>query len=669
MTVIIGETGSGKTTQIPQILLKAGVIAEDKAVCVTQPRRVAAVSVAKRVAEEMRVRLGEEVGYCVRFEDRTSTATRIKYVTDGTLLRELLEDPQLSKYSIVVLDEAHERSLNTDILFGVLKKLVTTRAEKFRLVITSATLDGEKFSRYFGSPVFTIPGRTYPVQIAHSSHAPRSYFESAIETVMDIHLNAGPGDVLCFLTGRDEIEKCCRRIEDAVRSTRQCMDMQVLPLYASLTPDMQSRVFQPHDANVRRVIVATNIAETSLTVPGIVFVIDPGVVKQIEYDAATGMESLQVVQISKVQAQQRAGRAGRTQAGRCYRLYTKDALEHDMPKVTRPEIQRTCLVATILYLKTLDLKDLDVMTFDFLDAPDPDLIADALRQLYLLGGIDDDGNPTRVGREMSMLPLEPSLARAMVEARHFGCVLETATVAAMLSVGQHSDEATSLLELVSHDDFLMGDHVVLLRVFQAWERDGYRRSFLKRFSLSERGMEFARDIRKQLLGLVEVTRTSHDQGLRMLRRSLCVGFATKIAHRLPHHNGYRTLGEHSTLCQVGGPSGGAMARQLADDDGLLPEWILFHEFVLTSRPYLRYVCKIEPEWISKQREMLSKKIDIHRLSRGALNPSLSSQQGNTKPTATEVDVGLKAPGARKTTEEDISAARERYLARKRKALD
>ena len=357
VTVVIGETGSGKTTQIAQILLRSGVVADGSAVAVTQPRRVAAVSVAKRVAEEMGVEIGKEVGYSVRFEDRTCRLTRIKYLTDGTLLRELLEDPTLSRYSVVVLDEAHERSLHTDILFGLLKKLVSTR--ELKLVITSATLDSEKFSTYFDdAPVFTVPGRTFPVQIAHATEAPKSYFQSAIETVVDVHVNTGPGDMLVFLTGQEEIEKACRAVEAHVRSMPEgeCPDVQVLPLYASLPPDMQSRVFHPHDPNVRRIIFATNIAETSLTVPGIVFVIDPGVVKQVEYDAMTGMNALKVVPISGVQAKQRAGRAGRTQAGRCYRLYTKDALELDMPAITRPEIQRTCLVGTILYLKTLNLK-------------------------------------------------------------------------------------------------------------------------------------------------------------------------------------------------------------------------------------------------------------------------------------------------------------------------
>lgn len=676
VTLVIGETGSGKTTQIAQILLREGLVAEGTAVVVTQPRRVAAVSCAKRVAEEMRVVVGQEVGYAVRFEDKTSQVTRVKYVTDGTLLRELLEDPRLSQYSVVVLDEAHERSLNMDVLFGVLKRLVGSREDSFRLVITSATLDVGKFSKYFSNcPVFAVPGRTYPVQIAHSTEAPSSYFESSIETVMNIHLNEGPGDILCFLTGQEEIDRACRRIEETVSAMRggECQDVQVLPLYAALPPEMQSRVFQSHEESVRRIIVATNIAETSLTVPGIVFVVDPGVVKQVEYDAATGMDSLKVVPISQVQAQQRAGRAGRTQAGKCYRLYTKDALELDMPRELRPEIQRTCLVGTILYLKTLNLKDLDVMTFDFMDAPDLGLIADALRQLYLVGAIDADGKPTEIGCEMSLLPLEPCLARAMVEAKKLDCVVDAATVAAMLSVekiftGQRHEAVVSLCELVSREDFLMGDHVVLLRIFQYWEQSGYCRRFLKRFSLSDKGMEFARDIRKQLLALFNVKQVSYsyrDRSLTALRRSLCAGFVTKLAQRMPHHNGYRTLGENSTLCQVH-PT---VARSLADEDGLLPKWILFHELITTSRPFLRHVCRIEPEWISKQREMLSKKVDVKRLSGGVLcgnSDNLHTRDIHREPSQSEG--GAKEVDAHKTSSDEISAARERYLARKRMKL-
>ena len=664
--LVLADTGSGKTTQIPQILLKHGVCTEGLAIAVTQPRRVAAVSVARRVAEEMQVKVGEEVGYCVRFEDKTSKLTRIKYLTDGTLLREFLTDNSLSKYSIIMLDEAHERSLNTDILFGLLKKLVSTRYPALKLVITSATLESEKFSAYFGEcPVYHVHGRTFPVQIAHATEAARSYFESTIETVLDIHMNMPPGDVLVFLTGQEEIERAVQRINDKVQSISAegaCPYIQVVPLYASLSPSMQARVFQPHATNVRRVIVSTNVAETSVTVPGIVYVVDPGVVKQIEYDAMTGMETLKVVSISAVQAKQRAGRAGRTQPGYCFRFYTKENLELDMPKIQKPEIQRNSLVGTILYLKTLNLQGLDVMGFEFLDPPEPLLIADALRQLYLIGAIDCDGKVTSIGRDMSSLPLEPCLARAMVEAKRLDCIVETATVCAMLSVERifTGNASNALVGIVSEEDFLLGDHVVLLRIYQAWQLSGYKRDFHGKYALSDRGMDFARDIRRQLLGLFHERRhREYDRNIDTMRQSLCAGFVTKIAHRLPNHNGYRTLGENPVLAQVHPP----MARQLADADGLLPEWIIYHELITTSRPFMRHVLKIEPRWIAKERTLLAQTVDICRLSGGVMTEVDALSVHSQSQDASTI---VRDDSKRKNGEDEIAAARARFLARKKR---
>ncbi|DBA88218.1 TPA: hypothetical protein ACH3X1_016577 [Trebouxia sp. C0004] len=371
VTIVIGETGSGKTTQISQILEEAA-FAKDGKIAVTQPRRVAAVSVARRVAQECDCELGQEVGYAVRFEERASSSTRIKYLTDGTLLRELLDEPELQQYSVIVLDEAHERSLNTDILFGVLKGLVKSRQKPLKLVITSATLDGQKFSTYFNDcPVFSVPGRTFEVQIVNSkeNHV-QDYLAAAVDTAMHVHLQEPAGDVLIFLTGQAEIDKAVKMLHEEVGSQPEgtCGDMLVLPIYAALPPELQARVFAPGPPNCRRVIVATNIAETSITVEGVVYVIDPGLVKQKSHNPHTGMDSLEVVPISRVQAVQRAGRAGRTCPGKCYRLYTATFFERDMPNVAVPEIQRTSLLTTVLSLKSLPLP-VDVLAFDFLDAP------------------------------------------------------------------------------------------------------------------------------------------------------------------------------------------------------------------------------------------------------------------------------------------------------------
>ncbi|KDO81974.1 hypothetical protein CISIN_1g005291mg [Citrus sinensis] len=403
VVVVIGETGSGKSTQLSQILHRHGYT-KSGIIGVTQPRRVAAVSVARRVAQELGVRLGEEVGYAIRFEDRTSERTLIKYLTDGVLLREILSNPDLSPYSVIILDEAHERSLNTDILLGLVKRLVNLRASKLKILITSATLDGEKVSKFFSNcPTLNVPGKLYPVEILHSKERPTSYLESALKTAIDIHVREPEGDVLIFMTGQDDIEKLVSKLEDKIRSLDEgsCMDAVILPLHGSLPPEMQVRVFSPPPPNCRRFIVSTNIAETSLTVDGVVYVIDCGYVKQRQYNPSSGMYSLDVVQISKVQANQRVGRAGRTRPGKCYRLYPSTVYHDEFLDVTVPEIQRSSLAGSVLYLKSLDLSDINVLKFDFLDPPSSESLEDALKQLYLIDAIDENGSITSIGRTMA----------------------------------------------------------------------------------------------------------------------------------------------------------------------------------------------------------------------------------------------------------------------------
>ncbi|GAB4840580.1 hypothetical protein Ancab_021349 [Ancistrocladus abbreviatus] len=435
VVVIIGETGSGKSTQLSQMLHRSGYT-KSGIIGITQPRRVAAVAVARRVAQELGVRLGEEVGYAIRFEDRTSEMTRIKYLTDGVLLRESLSNPELSPYSVIILDEAHERSLNTDILLGLMKRLVNIRASNLKVLVTSATLDGEKVSEFFsGCPVLNVPGKLFPVEVFYSTERPTSYVESAFTKAIGIHTREPEGDVLIFMTGQDDIEKLVSKLEDKVQSLEEgsCMDAIILPLHGSLPPELQVRVFSPPPPNCRRFIVATNIAETSLTVDGVVYVIDSGYVKQRQYNPSTSMYSLDVVQISKVQANQRAGRAGRTRPGKCYRLYPSEIYHEEFLDATVPEILRSSLAGSVLYLKSLDLPDIDILKFDFLDPPSYESLKDALRQLYLIDAIDENGSTTSIGRIMAELPLEPSLSRTLIEANENGCLSQALTVAAMLS--------------------------------------------------------------------------------------------------------------------------------------------------------------------------------------------------------------------------------------------
>ena len=351
--VVIGETGSGKTTQMTQYLAEAGFTSKGKIGC-TQPRRVAAMSVAKRVAEEFGCRLGEEVGYAIRFEDCTGPETVIKYMTDGMLLRELLLDDTMAGYSVIMIDEAHERSINTDVLFGLLKGVVKRRPD-LKMIVTSATLDAEKFSSYFfNCPIFTIPGRTFPVEIMYTKQPETDYLDAALITVMQIHLTEPEGDVLVFLTGQEEIDTACQILYERMKGLGPNVpELIILPVYSALPSEMQTRIFDPAPPGTRKVVVATNIAEASLTIDGIFYVVDPGFSKQKVFNPKLGMDSLVISPISQASARQRAGRAGRTGPGKCYRLYTEAAYRNEMLPTSVPEIQRTNLGMTVLMLKAM----------------------------------------------------------------------------------------------------------------------------------------------------------------------------------------------------------------------------------------------------------------------------------------------------------------------------
>ncbi|XP_078434276.1 RNA helicase family protein isoform X2 [Wolffia australiana] len=640
VVVIIGETGSGKSTQLSQILHRRGY-SKKGMIAVTQPRRVAAVSVARRVAQELGVRLGDEVGYTIRFEDRSSDITRIKYLTDGCLLRESLSSMDLNKYSVIILDEAHERSLNTDILLGLVKRLVSLRGSNLKL---------------------------------YSKERPTNYIESSLKTVLDIHTKEQPGDILIFMTGKDDIEKMIKKLEERIMELEEgsCMDAVVLPLHGSLPPEMQVRVFSPPPPNCRRIIVATNIAETSLTVDGVVYVVDSGYVKQRQYNPSTGMYSLDVVQISRVQADQRAGRAGRTQPGKCYRLYPYKTYLEEFLDATIPEIQRSSLAGTVLYLKSLDLPDLDILRFDFLDRPSRESLEDALRQLYLIDAIDEDGVITQIGRKMSELPLEPSLSRTLIEANELGCLFEALTVAAMLSAEISVNSARSkgdprkrkkpISPLPDGSGF--GDHIQLLQVYESWDRAGFTADWCIDHDIQVRGMMFAKDVHKQLRQIMhkmakdpaEVDlapkRRRREEDYRKLRRALCKGYGNQLAERMLHHNGYRSIGFRSQLLQVH-PS----SVLKGDEDGVLPDYVVYHELIATPHPFMRNVCSVEMAWAVPILRKLEK-LDVNKLS-GA-----SDVRKEVTGVADEVNISNKEVSVEKDVGDKIRAARERYLARK-----
>lgn len=470
--IIEGETGSGKTTQIPQYLHEEGFTENGMKIGCTQPRRVAAMSVAARVAQEMGVKLGNEVGYSIRFEDCTSERTVLKYMTDGTLHREFLSEPDLASYSVMIIDEAHERTLHTDILFGLVKDIARFRPE-LKLLISSATLDAEKFSQFFDdAPIFRIPGRRFPVHIYYTKAPEADYIDACVVSVLQIHATQPLGDILVFLTGQDEIETCQEVLQDRVkRLGSKLKELLILPVYANLPSDMQAKIFEPTPPNARKVILATNIAETSLTIDNIVYVIDPGFAKQNNFNSRTGMESLMVVPISKASASQRAGRAGRTAPGKCFRLYTAWAYKQELEDNTVPEIQRINLGNAVLMLKALGINDL--LHFDFLDPPPHETLVLALEQLYALGALNHHGELTKLGRRMAEFPVDPMMAKMLLASEKYKCSEEIVTIAAMLSVNSaifyrpkdkiiHADTARKNF---NHQH---GDHLSLLQVYNQW---------------------------------------------------------------------------------------------------------------------------------------------------------------------------------------------------------
>ncbi|CAM9520621.1 unnamed protein product, partial [Phaeothamnion confervicola] len=476
--VVVGETGSGKTTQLPQYLHDVGYSKLGKIGC-TQPRRVAAMSVAARVSQEMGVKLGQEVGYSIRFEDCSSDNTVIKYMTDGMLLRELLTEPDLKGYSVMMIDEAHERTLHTDVLFGLVKDICRFRPD-FKLIISSATMDAEKFAQFFDdAQIFVFPGRIHPIDILYTKAPEADYVEAAVVTILQIHVTQKvPGDILVFLTGQEEIETCVEMLQQRTRGLgSRIQELMICPIYASLPSEQQAKIFEPTPPGARKVVLGTNIAETSLTIDGICYVVDTGFCKQKSYNPRSGMESLVVTAVSKAAARQRSGRAGRTQPGKCFRLYTAWSFENELEDNTVPEIQRTNMGNVVLLLKSLGINDL--LNFDFMDPPPPEALIRALEQLYALGALNDRGELTKLGRRMAEFPLDPMMSKAVIAAEKYGCVSEVVKICSMLSCGNavfYRPKDRAIHADTAKQNFARGgggDHMALLRVYQEWAETDY----------------------------------------------------------------------------------------------------------------------------------------------------------------------------------------------------
>ncbi|KAF5462101.1 hypothetical protein F2P56_018140 [Juglans regia] len=607
--VVIGETGSGKTTQVTQYLAEAGYTTKGKIGC-TQPRRVAAMSVAKRVAEEFGCRLGEEVGYAIRFEDCTGPDTVIKYMTDGMLLREVLIDENLSEYSVIMLDEAHERTMHTDVLFGLLKELVKRRPD-LRLIVTSATLDAEKFSGYFfNCNIFTIPGRTFPVEILYTKQPESDYLDASLITVLQIHLMEPEGDILLFLTGQEEIDFACQSLYERMKGLGENVpELIILPVYSALPSEMQSRIFDPAPPGKRKVVVATNIAEASLTIDGIFYVIDPGFAKQNVYNPKQGLDSLVITPISQASAKQRAGRAGRTGPGKCYRLYTESAYRNEMSPTSVPEIQRINLGQTTLTMKAMGINDL--LSFDFMDPPSPQALLSAMERLYSLGALDEEGLLTKLGRKMAEFPLEPPLSKMLLASVDLGCSDEILTIIAMIQTGNifyrprekqaHADQKRAKFFQPE------GDHLTLLTVYDAWKNNNFSGPWCFENFVQSRSLRRAQDVRKQLLTIMDKYKLdvmSAGRNFIKIRKAITAGFFFHAARKDPQE-GYRTLVENQPVYIH--PSSALFQRQ--------PDWVIYNELVMTTKEYMREVTVIDPKWLVELAPRFFKVADPTKMSK------------------------------------------------------
>lgn len=601
VTLLVGETGSGKTTQMPQFVLEAGY-AEHGLIACTQPRRVAAMSVAARVADELDVKLGQQVGYSIRFEDCTSASTVLKYMTDGMLLREAMIDPLMLKYSVVMLDEAHERTLATDLLFGLLKEVMRKRPD-LKVIVMSATLESDTFAKYFNdeAPLLTVPGRVFPVDIFYSREAESDYVEAAVRTAVDIHTGEPSGDILIFLTGEEEIEVACEKIRRLGNRSKEHGELRVVPLYSSLPPAQQQRIFDAAPPNGRKCIVSTNIAETSLTIDGVVYVIDPGFSKQKVYNPRTKIESLLPSPISQASAKQRAGRAGRTQPGKCFRLYTEKGFLGLHPS-THPEILRSNLASVVLTMKKLGIEDL--VHFDFISPPAPETLMRALELLNFIGALDDEAELTPLGVQLAEYPLDPQLALVLVASGKFGVAAEALSLVAMMSVPQcflrprdAAAEADAAKAQFVHED---GDHLTLLFAYQTFSQmksvlsEQELVGWCRENFLNVRTMRSADSVRQQLerINLRLGVPTKSSVGVRdpsfstAVRKAILSGFFLQTAHSLPNKNIYLPVNGKT---QVGlHPSTCVLSK---------PEWVLYNEYVVTSKNFIRTITVVRPEWL------------------------------------------------------------------------
>ncbi|WJX26739.1 ATPdependent RNA helicase [Trifolium repens] len=613
-TIIVGETGSGKTTQIPQYLIEAGWAAGGRLIACTQPRRLAVQAVSSRVAQEMGVKLGDQVGYTIRFEDVTNQdETVLKFVTDGVLLREMMNDPLLTKYSVIMVDEAHERSISTDILLGLLKKIQRRRPE-LRLIIASATIEAKSMADFFRPrkkrrepenednglkvepAILSVEGRGFNVQINFAKEPVQDYVQAAVSTVLLIHERESTGDVLVFLTGQDDIDAAVHLFNEEIQTNRKhSSGLVVLPLYSGLPRADQELVFAPTARGKRKVVISTNIAETSLTLEGIVYVVDSGFSKQRFYNPISDIENLVVAPISRASAKQRAGRAGRVRPGKCYRLYTEEYFLNHMSNEGIPEIQRSNLVSCVIQLKALGIDN--ILGFDWPASPSPEAMIRALEVLYSLGILDDDAKLTSpTGFQVAEIPLDPMISKMIIASSQLGCSEEIITIAAALSVQsiwisgrgiqKESDEAK--LRFAAAE----GDHVTFLNVYKGFHQSRKSSQWCHKNFVNYHAMKKVVEVREQLRRVAQrigLVLKSCESDMQVVKKAVTAGFFANACRLEPYsHDGmYKTLrGSEEVYIH---PSS-VLFR-------VNPKWVIFNSLVSTDRKYMRNVMTIDPSWL------------------------------------------------------------------------
>ncbi|KFK28520.1 hypothetical protein AALP_AA7G007300 [Arabis alpina] len=614
-TIIVGETGSGKTTQIPQYLKEAGWAEGGRVIACTQPRRLAVQAVSARVAEEMGVNLGDEVGYTIRFEDHTTSGvTKVKFLTDGVLIREMMEDPLLSKYSVIMVDEAHERSISTDILLGLLKKIQRRRPE-LRLIISSATIEAKAMFNFFNSSkkrqapegstngpklepaILSVEGRGFSVKIHYVEEPVSDYIRSVVSTILSINEREAPGDILVFLTGQDDIETAIKFLaEEAHSKQKNSSGLLPLPLYSGLSRAEQELIFTPTPRGKRKVILSTNIAETSLTLEGVVYVIDSGFSKQTFYNPISDIESLVVAPISKASARQRSGRAGRVRPGKCYRLYTEDYFLKQMPGEGIPEMQRSNLVSTVIQLKALGIDN--ILGFDWPAPPSPEAMIRALEVLYSLQILDDDAKLTSpTGFQVAELPLDPMISKMILASSELGCSEEIITIAAVLSIqsvwviarGVQKEQDEAKLRFAAAE----GDHVTFLNVYKGFLDSKKSSQWCYKNFLNYQSMKKVVEIRDQLKRIARrlgIALKSCDGDMEAVRKAVTAGFFANACRLEPHSNGvFKTIrGSEEVYIH---PSS-VLFR-------VNPKWVVYQSIVSTERQYMRNVITINPSWLTE----------------------------------------------------------------------